>query len=129
MARVSARRLVFMAVECPSKRLRARPRGAIPFRARRGSDSRYDRPDSPIACEDEKRRKASLGMIYRILADAVVALHLVVVVYIVAGGSLAWRWPRLALIHLPFAVWGVAIEIGGWICPLTPLENWLRRLG
>ncbi len=68
-------------------------------------------------------------MIFRILADAVVALHLVVVVYVVIGGSLAWRWPRLALVHLPFAAWGVAIEIGGWVCPLTPLENWLRRRG
>lgn len=68
-------------------------------------------------------------MIFRLLADAVVALHLAVVAFIVAGGFLAWRWPRLALVHLPFAVWGVAIEVGGWVCPLTPLENRLRRLG
>lgn len=68
-------------------------------------------------------------MFFRILADAVVALHLAVVAFIVAGGILAWRWPRVALLHLPFAAWGVAIEIGGWVCPLTPLENRLRRLG
>lgn len=68
-------------------------------------------------------------MIFRILADAVVALHLAVVAFIVAGGILAWRWPRVALVHLPFAAWGVAIEIGGWVCPLTPLENRLRLLG
>jgi Protein of Unknown function (DUF2784) len=68
-------------------------------------------------------------VIFRILADAVVALHLAVVAFIVAGGLLAWRRRRLALVHLPFAAWGVAIEIGGWTCPLTPLENWLRRLG
>jgi hypothetical protein len=68
-------------------------------------------------------------VIFRVLADAVVVLHLAIVAYIVAGGALAWRWPRLAFVHVPFAAWGVAIEIGGWICPLTPLENWLRRRG
>jgi hypothetical protein len=25
------------------------------------------------------------------------------------------------------AVWGAAVEFTGWICPLTPLENWLRQ--
>lgn len=28
---------------------------------------------------------------------------------------------------MPAAVWGVLIEFFGWICPLTPLENELRR--
>jgi hypothetical protein len=64
---------------------------------------------------------------YRALADAVVVLHLAVIAFIVAGGLLAWRWPRAALAHLPFAMWGFAIELGGWTCPLTPLENALRR--
>ena len=75
------------------------------------------------------RRRPAGDLIFRILADAVVVLHLAVVAYIVGGGALAWRWPRLALVHLPFAAWGVAIEMVGWTCPLTPLENWLRRLG
>ena len=30
-------------------------------------------------------------------------------------------------IHLPTVAWGVAIELVGWVCPLTPLENRLRR--
>jgi hypothetical protein len=30
---------------------------------------------------------------------------------------------------LPAVFWGVAIELSGWICPLTPLENWLRHKG
>ena len=29
-------------------------------------------------------------------------------------------------IHVPAAIWGAAIEFGGWVCPLTPLENFLR---
>ena len=43
------------------------------------------------------------------------------------GGLLAIRWPRIFWVHLPAAVWGVLIEFTGWICPLTPLENRLRR--
>jgi hypothetical protein len=64
---------------------------------------------------------------YRLLADAVVLLHLAVIAFIVAGGLLARRRPPLALVHLPFAAWGVVISAAGFTCPLTPLENVLRR--
>jgi len=37
------------------------------------------------------------------------------------------RWPRVVYLHLPAAVWGALIELAGWVCPLTPLEQWLRR--
>ena len=63
---------------------------------------------------------------YSALADAVLVLHLAFVLFVVLGGLLALRWPRAAWAHLPAAAWGVAIELGGWICPLTPLENELR---
>ena len=66
-------------------------------------------------------------MIYRLLADAVVFLHVAFVVFVVAGGLLAIRWPRAAWIHVPCALWGVLIEYAGWICPLTPLENAFRH--
>jgi hypothetical protein len=49
------------------------------------------------------------------------------VVFVVLGGLLVLRWPRVAYLHIPAALWGAAIEFAGWICPLTPLENWLRR--
>jgi Protein of Unknown function (DUF2784) len=65
-------------------------------------------------------------MAFRALADAVVALHLGFVAFVVLGGFLALRWRHLALVHVPAAVWGVAVELAGWTCPLTPLENWLR---
>lgn len=68
-------------------------------------------------------------MLYRFLADLVVVLHLAFVLFVVAGGLLVWRWPRLAWLHVPAAAWGALIEFAGWICPLTPLENRLRRLG
>ena len=68
-------------------------------------------------------------MIYRGLADLVLVVHLAFVAFVVLGGFLVLRYPRLAWIHLPAAIWGVLIEFAGWICPLTPLENWFRARG
>lgn len=65
-------------------------------------------------------------MTYRILADLVVGVHALFVVFVVAGGLLALRRPWVAAAHLPAAVWGALIEFRGWICPLTPLEKSLR---
>jgi hypothetical protein len=59
-------------------------------------------------------------------ADAVVVVHVAFVMFVVLGGLLVLRWPRLIWMHLPAALWGVWIEIAGWVCPLTPLENRLR---
>ena len=65
-------------------------------------------------------------MLYHLSADIVVVTHALFVVFVVLGGLLVLRWPRLAWLHLPAAAWGAMIEFGGWICPLTPLEKWLR---
>jgi hypothetical protein len=62
----------------------------------------------------------------RIAADIVVVLHLAFIVFVAVGGLLVLRWPRLAWAHLPAVIWGALIELAGWICPLTPLENRLR---
>jgi hypothetical protein len=67
--------------------------------------------------------------LYGIFAGAVIVAHFLFIAFVVAGGLLVWRWPRLAWVHLPAVVWGVVVELTGWICPLTPLENYLRRLG
>jgi hypothetical protein len=66
-------------------------------------------------------------MVQRALADLVLLLHLAFILFVVAGGLLALRWRWAPLVHLPAAVWGVFIEVSGGICPLTPLENALRR--
>lgn len=66
-------------------------------------------------------------MTARLAADAVLLLHALFVLFVVAGGLLVlWR-PVLAWLHLPAAAWGVVIELFGWLCPLTTLENRLRR--
>ena len=55
-----------------------------------------------------------------------VGVHFLFVLFVVLGGLLVLRWPKLAYLHVPAAIWGAAIELAGWICPLTPLENSLR---
>jgi len=66
---------------------------------------------------------------YRALADIVVVLHIAFVLFAAMGGILAFKWRRAAWFHIPAALWAALIELTGWECPLTPLENWLRRLG
>ncbi|MDH4285004.1 MAG: DUF2784 domain-containing protein [Gallionellaceae bacterium] len=65
---------------------------------------------------------------YQLLADAVLVLHLAFIVFVLCGGLLALRWPKAAWVHLPAAAWGALIELTGWICPLTPLENHFLEL-
>jgi hypothetical protein len=64
-----------------------------------------------------------------VLADALVIMHLLFVTFVMTGGFLLARWPKLAWLHLPAVAWGAIVEFTGWICPLTPLENHLRMLG
>ena len=68
-------------------------------------------------------------MLYRILADLVVLLHLFFIIFVVTGGVAAYFWSwRMVLLHLPAVIWGMYIEFSGNICPLTPLENHFRQL-
>jgi hypothetical protein len=68
-------------------------------------------------------------MLYGLMAELVLVVHLAFVAFVALGGFLVWRWRRLAWIHLPVALWGAAIAVTGFTCPLTPLENRLLRLG
>ena len=68
-------------------------------------------------------------MIYLWLADAVLVAHLAFTLFVGLGALLVLRWPKLAWVHVPCAVWGALIMFAGWICPLTPLENNLRERG
>jgi hypothetical protein len=67
-------------------------------------------------------------MTYVLAADLVVLLHLGFLLFVVLGAFLVLRRPRLAWLHLPAVAWGAMIELSGWtVCPVTPLENALRR--
>ena len=65
-------------------------------------------------------------MLCRLLADAVLLLHLAFVVFVAGGALLVWRRPAWAWLHLPALAWGAYVVIAGVTCPLTPLENALR---
>jgi hypothetical protein len=65
-------------------------------------------------------------MIYRLLADGVVLLHFVFLLFVVLGGLLTLRWWKAAWFHLSAVAWGAWVELHLRYCPLTPLENTLR---
>jgi len=68
-------------------------------------------------------------MAFRIAADAVVVVHFGFIVFVAVGGLLAWRCTRLLWLHVPAVGWAIGIVAAGFLCPLTPLERHLRRLG
>ncbi len=68
-------------------------------------------------------------MLYLILGEMVLLVHFAFVLFAVLGGLLllwrkSWAW-----VHVPTFLWAGLIEFTGWICPLTPLENWLYEKG
>ena len=68
-------------------------------------------------------------MVYRLLADSIVILHFLFIMFALLGGFLFFCLKWTILLHLPTAIWICVIEFRGWICPLTPLENRLRLAG
>ena len=66
-------------------------------------------------------------MVFEVLAGAVVVVHVAFILFVGAGALLAWRWPRLAWLHVPAVAWGVGIVAIGYECPLTSLEKWFRN--
>ena len=68
-------------------------------------------------------------MMYRLLADFTLITHLCFIFFVIFGGLLVLRRRFVLWLHLPALVWGILIEFAGVTCPLTTLENYLRRLG
>jgi len=66
-------------------------------------------------------------MWYSWLADLTLCMHAGFVLFVIFGGLLVLKWRWIAWLHLPAAAWGAVVEFSGWVCPLTPLENWLRE--
>ena len=61
-------------------------------------------------------------MIYSLLADLLMVLHVVFIGFVLLGALLVLKRPRVVWLHLPSCFWGITVEFTGWICPLTPLE-------
>ena len=66
-------------------------------------------------------------MLYNVVANLLMIVHFWFILFVILGGLLLFWWPRLVFVHLPTAAWGVMIELNHWICPLTPLEQSMRR--
>lgn len=67
--------------------------------------------------------------LYLLLADAVLLVHFLFILFALLGGALV-AWHRAWLLaHLPAALWAVLLMIFNWHCPLTPLEKQLRLAG
>ncbi|MFE1593481.1 DUF2784 domain-containing protein [Nocardia sp. NPDC058705] len=66
-------------------------------------------------------------MPFRVLADVLAVTHVAFIAYVVAGGFLAWRWPRTIGLHALAVAWGFGTVLIGFHCPLTFAENWARR--
>ncbi|HUO13911.1 MAG TPA: DUF2784 domain-containing protein [Verrucomicrobiae bacterium] len=64
--------------------------------------------------------------IYLVLAESVLGLHLLFILWIVFGAWLTRHQPRLRWVHVGCLVWGILVEVTPWPCPLTLLENWLE---
>ena len=65
-------------------------------------------------------------MIYRVLADLLVIVHMLFILFVIFGGFAVLKWHWMALVHVPVAGWGAVVELKRWVCPLTPWENKLR---
>ena len=67
-----------------------------------------------------------MTVVYAFLANSTFAVHLAFIGFVVLGGLLVLRWPRVAWVHVPCALWGALVELLGWVCPLTPIEQAFR---
>jgi hypothetical protein len=65
-------------------------------------------------------------MLSKILADTVLLLHFAFVLFAVLGGIAVLFKRSFVWLHIPVVLWSSVINLAGWICPLTPLENYFR---
>jgi Protein of Unknown function (DUF2784) len=66
-------------------------------------------------------------MWYKAAADLMVVIHLLFIGFVIGGVFLAWRRPWIVWAHIPAVIYGALVEFAGFTCPLTLLENDLRR--
>jgi len=62
-------------------------------------------------------------------ADFVVLIHLLWIVFLVFGMIPGARWAWVKWTHLGALVFSIALQLFGWVCPITHLEAWLRTAG
>ena len=67
-------------------------------------------------------------VVYRLLGDAVIILHFLWILFILFGLFIGIKYGRVIWVHLGGLVFTLILNIGGWFCPLTYLENHLYSL-
>lgn len=65
-------------------------------------------------------------MIYKILADIIVILHFLWIVFLITGAFFSKKFKFLKYFHVGGLAFAILIQIFDWYCPLTHLETWLR---
>lgn len=65
-------------------------------------------------------------MTYKILADIVVVIHFLWIVFLIFGVFLGVRRKAVKIFHISGLIFAFVIQIFDWHCPLTYLEVWLR---
>jgi hypothetical protein len=65
-------------------------------------------------------------MLYRILADSVVLIHFLWIVFLFLGAFWGVRNRVVKIFHLSGLAFAFVIQVFDWYCPLTHLELWLR---
>jgi len=65
-------------------------------------------------------------MLYKILADLVVLIHFLWILFLLFGAFPGFRYKAIKILHVSGLVFAFVIQVFGWYCPLTHLEVWLR---
>lgn len=68
-------------------------------------------------------------MIYGLLADLLLFVHVTFMKFVAVGGLMVLRWRWLIWVHLPSAILGAMLALSGWFWPFASLERWLRKRG
>src|SRR4030042_1213702 len=65
-------------------------------------------------------------MLHKILADVVVLLHFLWIIFLFLGALWGIKNKAVMIFHLSGLAFAFIIQILDWYCPLTYLEVWLR---
>lgn len=67
-------------------------------------------------------------MLFKILADIVVLIHFLWIVFLISGAFVGVRVRFVKFIHVAGLIFAIFLQVMGWYCPLTYLEGWLRSM-
>ena len=66
-------------------------------------------------------------MIYRVLVDITIIIHFLWILFLIFGILFAIRGSKIAFLHISGLIFSLIINIFGWYCPLTHLENYFYK--